>query len=197
MQNNNFCISCGFTGPQPKVVVSRGNSEAKLMIIGEAPGSEEDISGKPFVGRSGRLLDDLLALSGIDCLKDVYICNIIKCRPPKNRRPTKDEIALNMPWLNQQIKLVDPIIIILVGATAVEAVLRIRERISTVRGTWQNWEGRLIMPVFHPSYLLRNPSKEEGRPFSLTCSDFLKVREELQKFNLDSDSSFSKTFGSC
>ena len=177
-----LCNSCFLKGWQPQVVVSRGNSQAKIMIIGEAPGSEEDILGKPFVGRSGKLLDTLLESCGIDCNNDVYISNVIKCRPPKNRRPTKYEIAINIPWLNQQIKLIDPKIIVLVGATAVEAVLGIKERISSLRGTWQNWEGRLIMPVFHPSYLLRNPSKEEGKPISLTLSDLTKVRKELQNF---------------
>tara|TARA_Y100001968_G_C19271595_1_gene674536 strand:- start:179 stop:778 length:600 start_codon:yes stop_codon:yes gene_type:complete len=183
MQENIFCNSCELDGLQPKVVVSRGNCEARIMMIGEAPGSKEDTLGKPFVGRSGKLLDKLLEKSGIDPYKDIYICNVIKCRPPRNRRPTKKEIKLNMPWLNQQIKLIDPLVIILVGTTAVEAVLGIKDRISTLRGTWQNWKGRLIMPVFHPSYLLRNPSKEEGRPISLTSSDLLKVKDEISKID--------------
>lgn len=157
-----------------KIVVSRGNPFAKLMIIGEAPGAKEEEIGEPFVGRSGKLLDKLLQNAGIDINQDVYFCNVIKCRPPKNRRPTKIEIQENLPWLYQQIKLVNPSVIVLVGATALEAILKIKSPISILRGEWIDWEGKLVMPVFHPSYLLRNPSKEEGKPMSLTKSDFFK-----------------------
>ena len=162
-----------------KIVVSRGNPLAKLMIIGEAPGAKEEEIGEPFVGRSGKLLDKLLQNAGIDINQDVYFCNVVKCRPPKNRRPTKIEIQENLPWLYQQIKLVNPSVIVLVGATALEAILKIKSRISTLRGEWIDWEGKLVMPVFHPSYLLRNPSKEEGKPMSLTKSDFLKIKEKI------------------
>ena len=162
-----------------KIVVSRGNPFAKLMIIGEAPGSKEEEIGEPFVGRSGKLLDKLLQNAGIDINQDVYFCNVVKCRPPKNRRPTKIEIQENLPWLYQQIKLVNPSVIVLVGATALEAILNIKSRISILRGEWIDWEGKLVMPVFHPSYLLRNPSKEEGKPMSLTKSDFLKIKEKI------------------
>ena len=162
-----------------KIVVSRGNPFAKLMIIGEAPGAKEEEIGEPFVGRSGKLLDKLLQNAGIDINQDVYFCNVVKCRPPKNRRPTKLEIQENLPWLYQQIKLVNPSVIVLVGATALEAILKIKSRISILRGKWIDWEGKLVMPVFHPSYLLRNPSKEEGKPMSLTKSDFLKIKEKI------------------
>ena len=162
-----------------KIVVSRGNPFAKLMIIGEAPGAKEEEIGEPFVGRSGKLLDKLLQNAGIDINQDVYFCNVVKCRPPKNRRPTKIEIQENLPWLYQQIKLVNPSVIVLVGATALEAILKIKSPISILRGEWIDWEGKLVMPVFHPSYLLRNPSKEEGKPMSLTKSDFLKIKEKI------------------
>ena len=162
-----------------KIVVSRGNPFAKLMIIGEAPGAKEEEIGEPFVGRSGKLLDKLLQNAGIDINQDVYFCNVVKCRPPKNRRPTKIEIQENLPWLYQQIKLVNPRVIVLVGATALEAILKIKSPISILRGEWIDWEGKLVMPVFHPSYLLRNPSKEEGKPMSLTKADFLKIKEKI------------------
>ena len=162
-----------------KIVVSRGNPFAELMIIGEAPGAKEEEIGEPFVGRSGKLLDKLLQNAGIDINQDVYFCNVVKCRPPKNRRPTKIEIQENLPWLYQQIKLVNPSVIVLVGATALEAILKIKSPISILRGEWIDWEGKLVMPVFHPSYLLRNPSKEEGKPMSLTKSDFLKIKEKI------------------
>ena len=162
-----------------RIVVARGNPHAELMIIGEAPGAKEEEIGLPFVGRSGQLLDKLLVNSGIDIALDVYFCNVVKCRPPNNRRPTKIEIRENLPWLYQQIKLVDPYIVVLVGTTAVESILRIKTRISIIRGKWINWEERIVMPVFHPSYLLRNPSKKEGMPFALTQLDFLKVKEKI------------------
>ena len=170
---------CDSMNRKNKIVVSRGSPLANLMIIGEAPGAKEEEVGKPFVGRSGKLLDKLLQNAGIDINKDVYFCNVIKCRPPKNRRPTKTEIQENLPWLYQQIKLVNPRVIVLVGATALGAILKIKSRISILRGEWFNWEGRLVMPVFHPSYLLRNQSKEEGTPMSLTKSDFLKIKEKI------------------
>ena len=162
-----------------KMVVARGNPQAPLMVIGEAPGAKEEELGKPFVGRSGKLLDKLLQKAGIDINLDVYFCNVVKCRPPNNRRPTKSEINENLPWLHQQINLVDPKVIVLVGATALEALLKIKSPISILRGKWINWEGRLVMPVFHPSYLLRNPSKEEGNPMSFTKSDFSKIKEKI------------------
>ena len=162
-----------------KIVVGRGNPQAQIVLIGEAPGAKEELVGKPFVGRSGKLLDKLLENAGFDINLDVYFCNVVKCRPPKNRRPTKTEIKENLPWLYQQIKLVDPNIVVLVGATAVDAILKVKTPISILRGNWIDWEGRLVMPVFHPSYLLRNQSKEEGTPMSFTKSDFLKIKEKI------------------
>ena len=174
-------VSEGFNLCKPinKIVVSRGNPKAQIVIIGEAPGAKEEEIGKPFVGRSGKFLDQLLQNVGFDIRQDVYFCNVIKCRPPKNRRPTKAEIQENLPWLYQQIKLVKPEIIVLVGATALEAILKINSPISILRGKWINWKGRLVMPIFHPAYLLRNQSKEAGTPMSLTKSDFLKIKEKI------------------
>ena len=162
-----------------KIVVGRGNPYAQIVIIGEAPGAKEEEIGKPFVGRSGKLLDHLLQNAGIDISQDVYFCNVVKCRPPQNRRPTKIEIQENLPWLYQQIKLVNPKIIVLVGATALSAILKNKSPISILRGKWINWDGRLVMPIFHPAYLLRNQSKEEGTPMSLTKSDFSKIKEKI------------------
>ena len=177
--DKDFSEVCNLSNSKNKIVVSRGNPLAKLMIIGEAPGAKEEELGEPFVGRSGKLLDKLLQNAGIDINQDVYFCNVVKCRPPQNRRPTKAEIQENLPWLYQQIKLVNPRVIVLVGATALEAILKIKSRISLSRGKWIDWEGRHVMPVFHPSYLLRNPSKEEGKPMSLTKLDFLKIKEKI------------------
>ena len=176
--NKDFSEACCLGKLKNKIVVGRGNPKAQIVIIGEAPGAMEEKTGKPFMGRSGKLLDQLLQNVGFDIRQDVYFCNVIKCRPPQNRRPTKTEIQENLPWLLQQIKLVNPKIIVLVGATASEAILKNKCPISIIRGKWINWEGRLAIPIFHPAYLLRNQSNEDGTPMSLTKSDFLKIKEK-------------------
>ncbi len=176
-QNSSIeCTSSAFTSP---LVVSRGNPLAKIMLIGEAPGASEETMGVPFVGRSGKLLDSLLMEVGIDVEKEVYITNLVKSRPPNNRTPTKSEILLHIPWLFQQIKVIDPLIIVLLGSTALRAILGIKYKISEKRGTWQNWNGINMMPIFHPSYLLRNPSRSLGRPYQLTLLDLYQVKEKF------------------
>ena len=175
------CRRCGLAEGRQQVVVARGNPEARLMVIGEAPGAQEDAEGLPFVGRSGRLLDQLLAAAGLDPAADVYICNGVKCRPPNNRKPTAVEMAACHPWLEQQIAAVDPPLIVLLGASALEGVLGIRGGITRRRGQWLSspaeWlRGRRLMPVLHPSYLLRFQAQAEGSPRALTAADFLEVR---------------------
>ena len=178
------CEFCESNIQISKIVVSRGNPRSRLMLIGEAPGAKEDLNEQPFVGRSGKLLDRLLKDVGINSNEDAYFCNVVKCRPPKNRKPSRVEINSAKPWLYQQILLVDPWIIVLIGATAIESLLGKNGSISDLRGRWQTWDNRLVMPIFHPSYLLRNPSKSEGKPFSLTVSDMKKVRNKLDEFNI-------------
>ena len=178
------CRRCGLAEGRQQVVVARGNPEARLMVIGEAPGAQEDAEGLPFVGRSGRLLDQLLAAAGLDPAADVYICNGVKCRPPNNRKPTAGEMAACRPWLEQQIAVVDPPLVVLLGATALEAVLGIRGGITQRRGQWLSspvelLRGRRLMPVLHPSYLLRFPTPAEGSPRALTAADFREVRRAL------------------
>ena len=173
------CNSCGLAQTRRHVVISRGNPEADVMLIGEAPGADEDSQGKPFVGRSGRALDQLLQEAGFDPERDLYICNAVKCRPPGNRRPRKAELRACRPWLDQQISAVDPRLIVLTGATAVEALLSIKGGMTQLRGQWQVWQQRLVMPIFHPAYLLRNPSKREGAPLALTRADLIAVRQRL------------------
>jgi len=113
-----------------RLVIGRGSVFADLLIIGEAPGAQEDLEGKPYVGKSGKLLNELLIKAGIDYKEDVYFCNVIKCRPPKNRKPTAGEINIHKPWLLQQIKLVDPKFILLTGSTAMRAILEVKDPIS-------------------------------------------------------------------
>jgi len=149
------------------------------MLIGEAPGALEDGEGRPFVGRSGRLLDQLLEEEGLDPERDLYVSNVVKCRPPGNRKPKRSELLACRSWLEQQIVLVNPSVVCLLGATALFAVLDVREPITGLRGRWIEREGRSWMPLFHPSYLLRNPSREPGRPIDLTLRDLRQIRERL------------------
>ena len=178
------CRRCGLGQSRQQVVVSRGNPGARLMVIGEGPGAQEDEQGRPFVGRSGQLLDRMLESVGIDSNRDAYVCNIVKCRPPENRKPTALEMAACRPWLDQQIALVDPGVILLAGSTAVEGLLGIKGGITKLRGQWRrgegaSLEGRWLMPIFHPSYLLRNASKERGSPKWLTWHDLQDVQRRL------------------
>ena len=178
------CRCCSLADGRRTAVVSRGNPLARLMLIGEAPGAQEDEQGLPFVGRSGLLLDQLLAGAGIASDRDVYICNVVKCRPPDNRRPTAAEMAACRPWLEQQIALVDPALILLVGASALQGVLGIKGGITRLRGQWLPGvggllTGRWLMPLLHPAYLLRNPRLREGSPRWHTAQDLLEVRRCL------------------
>ena len=173
------CQRCDLAQERKTVVVSRGNPSARLMVIGEAPGADEDAQGRPFVGRSGRLLDACLAEVGLDQADDAYICNLIKCRPPGNRRPTPAELMACRPWLARQILEVDPEILFILGATATASLLQCRTPISRLRGQWTEWEGRSVMPSFHPSYLLRNPSRDPGKPRSLFMADLTHVKRAL------------------
>ena len=173
------CTSCSLSETRKNVVVGKGNESAQVVIIGEGPGEQEDITGLPFVGRAGKMLDTALSSVDIDPLEDCYITNIVKCRPPNNRKPSAVESEACMPWLNEQINLLKPKIIILAGSTAVQSFLGINEPISKIRGQWIEKDNIKYMPIFHPSYLLRNPSKNKGKPKWLTWQDLKKVKKEL------------------
>ena len=179
------CRRCGLVLERQQVVVSRGNPQARLMVIGEGPGAQEDASGEPFVGRAGQLLDQMLASVGIDSNRDAYICNVVKCRPPGNRKPSAEEMAACLPHLQRQITLVNPAVILLAGATALEGVLGVKGGITRLRGEWRQWQGRWLMAVFHPSYLLRNPSRQQGSPKWLTWHDLQDVRRRLDQLAAD------------
>lgn len=147
-----------------RVVVHRGDPLAKLMVIGEAPGENEDKEGKPFVGKAGQLLDKIFAYGGFDMEKQVYITNVVKRRPRNNRTPTKAEIEYYLPSLLEEIAVVGPKVIVLAGSIAAKAVLGHDTRITKVRGQWFKLgeDGADIMPVFHPSYLLRYPENKRA-----------------------------------
>ena len=173
------CTACDLALTRERVVISRGAATAPLMLIGEAPGAREDALGQPFVGRSGQLLDRLLLEVGLNPESDLYICNAVKCRPPQNRRPKRAELTACRPWLDRQIDQVNPRVIVLLGATAVESLLGIKGGMTQLRGQWLSWDGRDVMPIFHPSYLLRNPSNASDAPTALTRSDLSAVQQRL------------------
>ena len=166
------------------MVIYRGNPRARLMIIGEAPGTEEDRQGKPFVGRSGQLLDQILQSVHLDPERDVFITNAVFRLPPGDdgkplRKPTSDEIVYYKPYLLEIIRLVDPLIMLLTGNVATELLLE-QTGITRLRGQWFPWQGRWAMPIFHPAYLLRNPSREPGSPKALMWQD---IREARRKYD--------------
>ena len=173
------CVKCSLSKARNNVVFGRGNPNSKLFVIGEGPGQQEDERGLAFVGRAGKMLDSAFQSVGIDTNEDCYISNIVKCRPPNNRKPLSNEIKKCMPWLNEQIELIKPKVIVLAGSTAVQSYLDIDEPISKLRGKWIVRDGIKYMPIFHPSYLLRNPSKEKGKPKWLTWQDLKKVKKEI------------------
>jgi DNA polymerase len=166
------------------MVIYRGNPDAGLMVVGEAPGAEEDRLRKPFVGRSGKLLDQILTAGGFDIEHDVIITNAAYRRPPENRKPTADEIAYYQPYLLELIRLVDPKIIVLAGAAAVESLLDEKRGITKIRGQWYQWSDRWVMPVFHPAYLLRNPSHDPGSPKTLMWQDVQELRRKYESLGL-------------
>jgi uracil-DNA glycosylase family 4 len=166
------------------MVIYRGNPRARLMIIGEAPGTEEDRQGKPFVGRSGQLLDQILQSVELDPEQDVFITNAVFRLPPGDdgkplRKPTTEEIVYYKPYLLEIIRLVDPLVMLLTGNVATESLLE-KTGITKLRGQWFPWQGRWAMPIFHPAYLLRNPSREPGSPKALMWQD---IREARRKYD--------------
>ena len=153
------CSRCRLSGSRTSIVFGSGNPDARLMFIGEAPGSEEDRQGLPFVGRAGQLLTKIIESIGIR-RNDVYICNVLKCRPPKNRNPEADEVETCSPFLRQQLEAVRPQIVCCLGTSASQTMLGMKVPISKLRGRFHVIEGIRFIATFHPAYLLRNPAKK-------------------------------------
>jgi len=173
------CTRCGLCETRTNTVFSRGNPLAELCFVGEGPGEEEDLSGEPFVGEAGRLLDRMITAMGYQ-RDEVYICNIVKCRPPKNRKPEPGEMAACKPFLVRQIELVRPKYIVALGATATQGLLGTSEGIMRLRGEWKSYRGIPMMPTYHPAYLLRQPpDKPEAK--RLVWNDLQKVMARLGK----------------
>lgn len=170
------CTRCPLCSSRTNTVFGVGDPQADLMFVGEGPGHEEDLQGEPFVGRAGQLLDKQIAAMGLT-REQVYIANIVKCRPPGNRVPTPDEAAACMPYLLRQIELIQPKVIVGLGATAVKYLLdNPRIAITRMRGQWQTFRGIDLMPTFHPAYLLRQYTTENRQR---VWSDLQAVMERL------------------
>ena len=173
------CTRCGLSATRTQTVFARGNPEARLCFVGEAPGADEDAQGLPFVGRAGQLLDRMIGAMGLSPERDVYICNILKCRPPGNRRPEPEEMATCIPYLHEQLALVRPRAIVALGNTAVAALLDTKLGITKLRGQWKLYQGHtLVMPTYHPSYLLR-PSPQQTEAKRQAWQDLQLVMKEL------------------
>lgn len=168
------CTRCGLCEGRTQVVQTHGNAHARLMFVGEAPGADEDIQGKPFVGRAGQLLTKMIEAMGMK-REDVIIGNVNRCRPPGNRQPTLEEAAICRPFLFREIAAIRPEVIVVMGNTALRNLLELREGISRVRGQFREFRGIKVMPTFHPAYLLRDPSKKRE-----TWEDLKKVRDYLE-----------------
>lgn len=153
------CTKCSLHATRTNTVFSRGNPEAALCFVGEAPGEDEDLQSTPFVGRSGKLLDETIAALGLDPAQDIYVCNIIKCRPPGNRRPEEAEVNSCIDYLEEQLKLVSPKVIIALGNTAVSNLVPVDYGITKIHGKFFKRGSAYVMPAYHPSYVLRNGGK--------------------------------------
>jgi len=153
------CMRCPLSQSRTRIVNSEGNRQARLMFIGEAPGADEDASGRPFVGRAGQLLNKIIEAIGLK-REDIMIGNVNRCRPPQNRTPTPAEAATCKPFLLREIAIIRPDVIVVLGNTAMKNLLDTKEGITKLRGKFQDYRGIKVMPTFHPAYLLRDPSKK-------------------------------------
>ncbi len=172
------CQRCKLCSGRTNLVFGVGNPHAALMFVGEGPGRDEDLQGEPFVGRAGQLLTDIITKGMGLKREDVYIANVVKCRPPENRNPEPDEVAACEPFLKKQIDLIRPKIIVGLGKFAVQTLLQSKMPITKLRGNWHSYHGIKLMPTFHPAYLLRNPADKK-----LVWEDIKKVIKEMRDEN--------------
>lgn len=174
------CRRCGLCETRTNVVVGVGNPRSKVMFIGEGPGENEDLQGEPFVGRGGQLLDKMLAAVDLDRKTNVYIANIVKCRPPKNRDPLPEEQEACISWLRNQVALIRPKIIVCLGRIAAMRIIKPDMKITREHGQFFEKNGTLMMATLHPAALLRNPNQKPA-----AFEDFLKLREKIDELRLD------------
>jgi DNA polymerase len=176
------CTRCPLHLQRTQVVIGEGNPRSPLMIVGEGPGADEDRLGRPFVGRAGQLLDKILEAAEIP-REEIYITNIVKCRPPGNRTPTDEEMETCKPILREQFMVIRPKIIVTLGSAPTRALIDPKARITKVRGQWVEKKGVLFMPTFHPAYLLRNPAskKEAWEDFQKVSDAYKEVLHQMKE----------------
>ncbi len=174
------CKKCGLCASRNHVVFGVGNAQAKVMLVGEGPGEHEDLEGEPFVGRGGQLLDKLLAAVDLDRRLNVYITNIVKCRPPKNRDPLPEEQEACLPWLRRQFAVIRPKIVVCLGRVAAMKMIKPDIKITKEHGQFVEKNGVWMMATLHPAALLRNPSQKPG-----AFEDFLALREKIDELGCD------------
>jgi DNA polymerase len=170
------CTRCRLHEGRTKIVFGTGNPAADLLFVGEGPGRDEDLEGEPFVGRAGKKLNEMIRAIGLE-RADVYIANIVKCRPPENRDPKPDEIETCSPFLYAQIESIRPRVIVTLGSPATKTLLGIKTGITKIRGTWQTYRGIPVMPTYHPAYLLRAYTPENRRK---VWSDLKAARARME-----------------
>lgn len=170
------CRKCGLCETRNNVVVGVGNENADVLFIGEGPGENEDLQGEPFVGRGGKLLDKMLNAVDLDRNKNIYIANIVKCRPPRNRDPKPEEQEMCINWLRNQVKLIDPKIIVCLGRISAQKLIKEDLRITKEHGLFFQKGKFLMMPMFHPAAILRNPNQKPA-----AFNDFLILREKIKE----------------
>ena len=168
------CQLCSLGKTRHNLVFGSGNPRAQVVFVGEAPGADEDQQGLPFVGRAGQLLTNIIKAMGLE-RKDVYICNILKCRPPQNRNPLPEEIQACEPFLKNQLRIIAPSIICALGSFAAKTLLKTEVPITALRGRFHSYEGIKLMPTYHPAYLLRNPAAKK-----FVWEDVQRIMRELQ-----------------
>jgi DNA polymerase len=169
------CTRCKLSKNRTKIVLGEGSLNAELVFVGEAPGRDEDKTGRPFVGRAGQLLTKIISAMGME-RGDVYIMNIVKCRPPENRNPQDDEISTCEPFMLRQLEIIKPGIICTLGTFSTQALLRTKEPISGLRGKFFDYHGIKLMPTYHPAFLLRNSNKKKE-----VWEDMQQIMNELKK----------------
>ena len=174
------CKKCRLGDTRTNLVFGVGNPNAKIMFIGEGPGEQEDLQGEPFVGRSGQLLDKMLAAISLSRNENIYIANMVKCRPPQNRDPKPDEQDLCIQWLREQVRIIRPKMIVCLGRVAACRLIDPDFKVTTQHGEFIERNGVLMMGTFHPAALLRNPNNKPA-----AFDDFLKIREKLQELDPD------------
>jgi DNA polymerase len=175
------CTQCRLSETRHTVVFGEGDPRAALMFIGEGPGADEDRTGRPFVGQAGQLLDRMISAMGLD-RSEVYITNIVKCRPPGNRDPKEDEVTPCAPYLDRQIDLIGPRVLVALGKPASHRLTGTQKPIGALRGRWFSYRGIPLMPVFHPAYLLRTPSAKRE-----AWEDLKKIMQRLESTTVDSN----------